>query len=47
MAACYVEWFHRAREAMLEPEDARRWVARVLEGTVGLVASLDSCSGVR
>jgi acyl-CoA thioesterase FadM len=38
MATCYVEWFHRAREAMLAPEDARRWVAQVLDGTVGLVA---------
>ncbi len=38
MAACYVEWFHKAREAMLAPEDARRWVAQVLDGTVGLVA---------
>jgi acyl transferase domain-containing protein/acyl-CoA thioesterase FadM len=38
MAACYVEWFHKAREAMLAPEDARRWVALVLDGTVGLVA---------
>lgn len=38
MAACYVEWFHRTREAMLAPEDARRWVAGVIEGTAGLVA---------
>jgi acyl-CoA thioesterase FadM len=38
MAACYVEWFHKAREAMLAPEDARRWVAWVTDGTAGLVA---------
>jgi enediyne polyketide synthase len=38
MAACYVEWFHRTREAMLAPEDARRWVAGVIEGSTGLVA---------
>ncbi len=38
MAACYVEWFHRTREAMLPPQDARRWVAGVVDGTAGLVA---------
>ncbi len=38
LAACYVEWFHRAREAMLSPRDARRWVAWVIDGAVGLVA---------
>ncbi|MEP7247990.1 MAG: polyketide synthase dehydratase domain-containing protein, partial [Gammaproteobacteria bacterium] len=38
LAACYVEWFHRAREAMLAPQDARRWVALMIDGTVGLVA---------
>jgi enediyne polyketide synthase len=38
MAACYVDWFHRTREAMLSPQDARRWVEGVLDGTAGLVA---------
>jgi acyl-CoA thioesterase FadM len=38
MAGCYVEWFHRTREAMLSPEDARRWVAGVIDGSAGLVA---------
>jgi acyl-CoA thioesterase FadM len=38
MAVCFVEWFHRTREAMLAPNDARRWVAGVIEGTAGLVA---------
>jgi acyl transferase domain-containing protein/acyl-CoA thioesterase FadM len=38
MNACYVEWFHRTREAMLPREDAHRWVAGVLDGTAGLVA---------
>jgi acyl-CoA thioesterase FadM len=38
MAVCYVEWFHRAREAMLVLEDARRWVAGAIERTAGWVA---------
>ncbi len=38
MAACYVDWFHRAREAMLSPQDSRKWVTHVLDGTAGLVA---------
>lgn len=38
MAGCYVDWFHRIRETMLSPQDARRWVAGVLDGTAGLVA---------
>ena len=38
MAACYVDWFHRTREAMLSPQDARRWVAGVADGTAALVA---------
>jgi acyl-CoA thioesterase FadM/acyl carrier protein/NADP-dependent 3-hydroxy acid dehydrogenase YdfG len=38
MPVCYVDWFHRTREAMLAPQDARRWVAGVLDGTAGLVA---------
>ncbi len=38
MAACYVDWFHRVREAMLSPQDSRKWVAGVLDGTAGLVA---------
>jgi acyl-CoA thioesterase FadM len=38
MAVCYVEWFHRAREAMLVLEDAHRWVAGAIERTAGWVA---------
>ncbi|MEQ8825375.1 MAG: SDR family NAD(P)-dependent oxidoreductase [Filomicrobium sp.] len=38
MGAFYVDWFHRAREAMLSPEDSRRWVRGVLDGTTGLLA---------
>jgi enediyne polyketide synthase len=38
MVVCYVEWFHRAREAMLALEDARRWVAGAIERTAGWVA---------
>jgi enediyne polyketide synthase len=36
--ACFVEWFHRAREAMLSPQKALSWATAVIEGTVGLVA---------
>ena len=38
MAVSYVEWFHRVREAMLMPEDARRWVTGAVDRTAGLVA---------
>ena len=38
MAVSYVEWFHRVREAMLMPEDARRWVAGAVDRSAGLVA---------
>lgn len=38
MAASYIEWFHRTREAMLSPQNSRRWVAGVVDGTAGLVA---------
>jgi len=38
MSTCYVDWFHRVREAMLPQQDAYRWVAGVVDGTAGLVA---------
>jgi enediyne polyketide synthase len=38
MAVCYIEWFHRVREAMLRPDDARRWVTGAVDRTAGLVA---------